>query len=240
MEKSKNYKRQRKIRQKIFRLEKHLKIGPFKLDTPYQSGWNGTYGLRYDVSRRKDADFFRWLLPYINSTVHSRTHDFVITEFWNNCRKSLIPGLKTIRDRDFEKLQKDKKYGSKLAGWFFPIYKHNAWHGSYTVYEFKFPWMFVWEKSPHYVTHYYELQGHIAAEIDELEKEFDALGGWNTYLYFFHGSVKYYDDGYKKMVKNIKSAGLQNRPTDNCNRSFRNELKRETREILKEVSHANT
>jgi hypothetical protein len=234
MNKELAYKKQRQIRNKINELEDKQKIGPFKLETPYQSGWWGTYELRQDILNRKDSDFFKWVLEYINSKKHCNREDFKTNHFLNkNKIISIKPELKSIRQNIFEKMTKHSQWGKKVERYFIENKIHNSWVGSYNIFKFTFPWIYEWKTTPCWIVEYYDLKGNVVSEIQELETEFRKLGDWNNYLKYLYGKIE--DDDHRKESKYVKyarSAGIEKITLSNGNSSLRKKIKNKTRNIL--------
>jgi hypothetical protein len=236
MDKEKTFKRQRQIRVEISNLEKYQRIGPFKLEKPYQSGWWGTYELRQDILNRKDSDFFEWVLKHINSKTHSHRQDFKIASFSNkNKMVSKKPGLKLLQQRSFDKMIEHPKYGQKVQRYFIEKTFHYAYGANYSKWEFVYPWVFQWKITPCMITEYYDLRGDVVAKIEELEKEFQKLGDWNLYMKNIYGSNNF--DCFANeavFVKHARNAGIDSVNFSGGNSSLRIRIKKEIKDLIDE------
>lgn len=139
-------------------------LGFIPLDEPVHCGYNAKWELREDISRRKDADQFQYILDNFGTTVWCKRKEFKV---WDRYYKKMIdvnPGLREIDQNKYDNL-------SVWAQKFFYSYeKQNSWGGATrTVYSVNIPsYLLVKKVVKSYKTHYRELDETLLQEEAEI------------------------------------------------------------------------
>jgi hypothetical protein len=165
------------------------------LPEPVQRGWVKTFVLRDDVQRRNDAALLLQILSWINSTAACRTRKFR-TKITKGIYKAIPLELQKLTERKYLDLLAEyegTQLGGHLRRYFTKrVTKHTAtvWHAeSETVhYIFMHAWMFATAIAPCWVTHNKRLNGAFFAHQAEIERQFDAAGGWSALYKITHGT----------------------------------------------------
>lgn len=149
-------------------------LGYEKLEKPYQYGFNAFHVLRDDISRRKDADVFQYLLDTYSTTPWSK--DGIFYRKYKRYNSDNRPKFRLISEADYEKLEpKYKKH-----------FIHDAkedrkfWNG--TVYKYYRcylpPHFLVMKVVNYYITHKQVIDATVESELNfvnnkiyELERE---------------------------------------------------------------------
>lgn len=231
-EERKKLKRMIALRRQIEELSGIKRTGPFELKEPYQKGWRRSFILRADIANRDDHAAFRYVLKHINNELVCSNKKFVQRDPEN--RKRWIPvaqPLNSLSVKAWEQLSED---GSPYSAYFRKYFVKKTKRTPFYVterYVWMYPWVFEYQIEPNMITHYYDVNGSIVSQIDDLEKEFDALGGWGQFVYMTNGRDHrrgddwYHTNYYRKF---FKSSGVSKVPLNI------NSMKKALREIMEE------
>lgn len=149
-------------------------LGYEKLEKPYQYGYNAFHVLRDDISRRKDADVFQYLLDNYSVTTWSK--DGVFYKVYKKYISDNRPHFKLICEADYLKLE------TKYKKFFIHIEKEDRkfWNGTVMKYYrcYLEPHFLVMKIANSYITHKRVIDGEVEQELDfvndkiyELERE---------------------------------------------------------------------
>lgn len=158
-----------------------------ELNPPIQTGWEKTFELRDDCTRRSDADVYRRILGVINRKVFCRRKDFV--DKWS--KKPVILELDIIGEGQWEKLdwpEHYKKYFT-FGDWVdrcCTITKKIYYKRGY---KFNQPFYFVERIDPYLMTHRKVMDGEVEGRIGEINDKFYRDNLWTELAKYENGST---------------------------------------------------
>ncbi len=141
------------------------------LEYPVQRGWNRFFVLRQDIARSPDADMYKGVLKWVNTSVHSRRKDFMYKPWNSKVYKPMEQGISFMREKEWK--EAEKKFTIKQKSLF-----DKRWH---TIYRKDKPtndgfwgwhlqkdWMFTFKIEPYWVTHRVVINPQLESETAEV------------------------------------------------------------------------
>lgn len=146
-------------------------LGYEKLEKPYQHGYNAFHVLRDDISRRKDAELYQYLLDNFSVTTWSK--DGVFYKVFKRHISDNRPHFKLISEEEYEKLE------TKYKNHFFhdSRYDQKYWNGTvYKKYRCYLPPHFLVMKVVNdYITHKLIIDPQVESELDFVNNRINEL-----------------------------------------------------------------
>lgn len=140
------------------------------LDKPFQRGWNRFFVLRSDVARSKDADMYKGILKWVNTTVHCRRKDFTYKPWNSKVYKPIQQGISFMRQDEWTKAEKvlTLKQRSLFDKRWHQTYHKGKPSGGFWGWHLQKDWMFVYKIEPYWVTHRVVINPQLESETAEI------------------------------------------------------------------------
>lgn len=171
-------------------------LGYEKLEKPYQHGYNAFHVLRDDISRRKDAEVFQYLLDNYSVTTWSKSGVFY--KVYKKHISDNRPHFKLISEEDYEKLS------NKYKSYFFHDSRYDTKYWNGTVYKkyrcYLPPHYLVMKVVNDYVTHKRVVDSEIERELDFVNKQ----------VYELAREIQPYYEGFVSKYRKFKAKATRN------------------------------